>query len=62
MTSEILIISLLVLAILACTSLFIRSFDLIEERPNYFIALAAMCYYFMLAGFIIIGIYSFVND
>jgi hypothetical protein len=62
MTSEILIISLLVLAILVCTSVFIRSFDLIEEKPNYFIALAAVCYYFILAGFIIIGIYSFVND
>jgi hypothetical protein len=62
MTSEISFIILIVVAIFVSTSLFIKSFDLVEERPNYFIALAAMCYYFTLAGFIIIGIYSFVND
>jgi hypothetical protein len=62
MTSEITIIVLLMLAILASTFMFIKSFDLAEERPNYFIALASICYYFLLASFVLFGIYCSIND
>jgi len=62
MKSEISIVIFIVVAILVSTSLFIKSFDLVEERPKYFVALVVTLYYFMLAGFILFGIYCFIND